>query len=105
MGLGYGRQAGVRSAPEVHDSDGLLIAGANGEWLWRPLARPAGVSVSRFEYQGLNGFGLMQRDREPSHYRDDEAKYHLRPSVWITPHSRGERVPWSCWIGPPTPRQ
>lgn len=23
--------------PEVHDSDGLLISNANGEWLWRPL--------------------------------------------------------------------
>ena len=23
--------------PEVHDSDGLLVAAANGEWIWRPL--------------------------------------------------------------------
>ena len=27
--------------PEVHDSDGLLIATGDGEWLWRPLQNPA----------------------------------------------------------------
>ncbi|MEO7246060.1 MAG: glucan biosynthesis protein, partial [Rubrivivax sp.] len=27
--------------PEVHDADGLLVADAGGEWLWRPLTRPA----------------------------------------------------------------
>ena len=77
--------------PHVHDSDGLLIAGANGEWLWRPLARRKQVSVSRFQFDGLKGFGLMQRDREPDHYRDDEARYHLRPSIWIKP-----RQPWGA---------
>src|SRR5207249_9822735 len=77
--------------PQVHDSDGLLIAGANGEWLWRPLARRSQASVSRFQFDGLNGFGLMQRDRELDHYRDNEARYHLRPSIWIRP-----RKPWGA---------
>ena len=26
--------------PEVHDSDGLSIQGADGEWIWRPLVNP-----------------------------------------------------------------
>jgi glucans biosynthesis protein len=41
--------------------------------------------VSRFQFEGLKGFGLMQRDREPDRYRDNEAQYHLRPNVWIRP--------------------
>lgn len=27
----------------------------------------------------------MQRDRRPSSFHDDEAKYHQRPSIWIEP--------------------
>ena len=30
--------------PEVHDSDGLLIAARNGEWLWRPLENPRSLT-------------------------------------------------------------
>ena len=26
--------------PEVHDSDGLMVASGAGEWLWRPLQNP-----------------------------------------------------------------
>ena len=26
--------------PEVHDSDGLMVATGDGEWLWRPLINP-----------------------------------------------------------------
>jgi glucans biosynthesis protein len=28
---------------------------------------------------------LLQREKDYEQYQDDEAKYHLRPSVWITP--------------------
>jgi glucans biosynthesis protein len=31
------------------------------------------------------GFGLVQRDRDPTHYQDAEAYFHLRPSYWIEP--------------------
>lgn len=72
--------------PEVHDSDGLLIAAANGEWLWRPLINPATVQVSSFGFaQGIRGFGLMQRDRRFTSYEDTEARYERRPSAWVTP--------------------
>lgn len=74
---------------QAHDSDGLLIAGASGEWLWRPLTSRARLALSQFHFDGLRGFGLMQRDRDVEHYRDYEAEYHRRPSVWIRP-----RRPW-----------
>jgi glucans biosynthesis protein len=71
--------------PEVHDSDGLMIATAEGEWLWRPLQNPSSPLVTSFAMKGLKGFGLMQRDRGFDHYEDVEARYELRPSAWITP--------------------
>jgi periplasmic glucans biosynthesis protein len=71
--------------PEVHDSDGLLIHSANGEWLWRPLLNPDRLLINLFQVDGLRGFGLLQRDRAFSAYEDLGARYELRPSAWITP--------------------
>nr|WP_236582051.1 glucan biosynthesis protein G [Hydrogenophaga sp. BPS33] len=71
--------------PEVHDSDGLMIAGGDGEWLWRPLQRPKGITVSSFTLQNPRGFGLMQRDRSFANYEDVEARYERRPSAWVKP--------------------
>jgi glucans biosynthesis protein len=71
--------------PEVHDSDGLLIHSASGEWLWRPLLNPDRLLLNMFQVDGLRGFGLLQRDRAFSAYEDLEARYELRPSAWITP--------------------
>lgn len=73
--------------PEVHDSDGLLISSATGEWLWRPLINPDKLLVNSFEVDGLRGFGLLQRDRSFSHYEDLEARYDLRPNAWVVPTS------------------
>jgi len=72
--------------PEVHDSDGLLLHLATGEWLWRPLDNPRRVHVSGFQMIDPRGFGLMQRDRDFEHHQDLETRAELRPSVWITPH-------------------
>lgn len=69
--------------PEVHDSDGLQIARSNGEWLWRPLSWSKQTQVNTFADVNPRGFGLLQRDRDFTHYQDLEAKYHLRPSVWV----------------------
>ncbi len=33
--------------PEVHDSDGLLLNFATGEWLWRPLDNPGRLRGQR----------------------------------------------------------
>ena len=75
--------------PEVHDSDGLMVATddgkGGGEWLWRPLQNPASPLVTSFGMKGLKGFGLMQRDRTFANYEDTEARYEMRPSAWITP--------------------
>jgi glucans biosynthesis protein len=71
--------------PEVHDSDGLMVATGDGEWLWRPLLNPKHILTTSFSMRELRGFGLMQRDRNFSSYEDPEASYELRPSAWIEP--------------------
>ncbi len=71
--------------PELHDSDGLLMHTAAGEWVWRPLKNPLIQEVQRFEAKGLKGFGLMQRDRRFDSYQDIELNYEQRPSYWIEP--------------------
>jgi periplasmic glucans biosynthesis protein len=71
--------------PEVHDSDGLMVQTGSGEWLWRPLSNPKHALTTSFAMPSLKGFGLMQRDRAYTSYEDDEARYELRPSAWITP--------------------
>ena len=71
--------------PEVHDSDGLLMAAANGDWLWRPLTNPKRLLVTSFQFTSPRGFGLLQRDRVFARYEDLEARYEKRPSAWIEP--------------------
>lgn len=71
--------------PEVHDSDGLLVASGDGEWLWRPLLNPKHTQVNSFSVKQLKGFGLMQRDRQFASYEDTEARYEQRPSAWVEP--------------------
>jgi glucans biosynthesis protein len=71
--------------PEVHDSDGLSIQLAEGEWIWRPLVNPRRLLVTSFGTTNPRGFGLMQRDRAPASYEDPEAQYERRPSAWVEP--------------------
>jgi periplasmic glucans biosynthesis protein len=71
--------------PEVHDSDGLQTQTGKGEWAWRPLVNPHTLRVNRFMDEHPRGFGLVQRDRDPTHYQDAESYFHLRPSYWIEP--------------------
>ncbi len=74
--------------PEVHDSDGLSIQSAGGDWTWRPLVNPKRLLVTSFALNNPMGFGLMQRDRKFDHYEDLEAHYQQRPSVWIEPKGK-----------------
>jgi glucans biosynthesis protein len=69
----------------VHDSDGLSVLSGNGEYVWRPLANPVALQVSAFAAADLRGFGLMQRHHEFAAFEDIEARYELRPSLWIEP--------------------
>jgi periplasmic glucans biosynthesis protein len=71
--------------PEVHDSDGLSIASATGEWIWRPLVNPEKLQVNYFELENPRGFGLLQRDRRFSNYEDLETRHELRPNAWVMP--------------------
>jgi glucans biosynthesis protein len=76
----------------VHDSDGLLMINGAGETLWRPLNNPKRtVEVSEFIDNGPLGFGLMQRARDLGNFNDLEARYDLRPSLWVEP--RGDWGP------------
>ena len=70
--------------PEVHDSDGLALWTGAGEHLWRPLNNPPRTATSSFLDRSPRGFGLLQRDREVSHYLDGVA-YERRPSLWVEP--------------------
>ena len=69
--------------PEVHDSDGLMVIRADGEEMWRPLKNPQTLALSYFQESSPRAFGLLQRDRDFSHYQDTEARYDLRPSLMI----------------------
>jgi periplasmic glucans biosynthesis protein len=71
--------------PEIHDSDGLLLAARSGEWLWRALENPKYLRISSFQAENPRGFGLLQRDRNFDHYQDFGARPDLRPSAWIVP--------------------
>jgi periplasmic glucans biosynthesis protein len=73
----------------VHDSDGLAIQNGKGERIWRPLVNnPKHLQYSSFADNDLKGFGLIQRERRPDHYQDIEARYELRPSVWVEPKEK-----------------
>lgn len=70
--------------PSVHDCDGLLVH-ADGKPTWRAISRLPYPSVARLDVVSLEGFGLMQRQRSFDKYRDTNARYHERPSVWVQP--------------------
>ncbi len=72
--------------PEVHDSDGLLLRLESGETIWRPLANAADLRHEAFPANNIRGFGLLQRDRNFSHYQDLFHTYDKAPSVWVSPH-------------------
>lgn len=90
----YGENTNIRPIndfrPEIHDSDGLLMAMPDGEWIWHPLQNPDTLSHSVFQANNPKGFGLLQRDLDFDHYQDLEAHYDKRPSAWITP----KNGPW-----------
>ncbi|MGE0714556.1 MAG: glucan biosynthesis protein [Alphaproteobacteria bacterium] len=71
--------------PAVHDSDGLSLWTGRGEQIWRPLSNPSDLQVSSFTDIDPRGFGLMQRQRDFRFYKDLEARYEKRPSLWVEP--------------------
>jgi glucans biosynthesis protein len=71
--------------PEIHDSDLLAIASADGTAHARPLINPKAPRVDVFAERSPKGFGLLQRDRDFDHYQDDGVFYERRPSLWASP--------------------
>jgi len=74
--------------PEVHDSDTLLIEDASGKQESHPLRQVHRITTELSLGKNPKGFGLLQRDRDAAHYRDSEARYGDRPSVFV--ESNGE---------------
>lgn len=81
----HDRFLGTDWRPEVHDSDGLQVIGANGERIWRPINNPPRVMANSFFSPSVKGFGLMQRERDFQQYQDDGVFYEKRASAWIEP--------------------
>ena len=79
------RRKGNDWRPEIHDSDGLAMHTGSGEWIWRPLRNPAGLSFNAFADKNPRGFGLLQRDKDFANYQDDGVFYDRRPSLWVEP--------------------
>ncbi len=71
--------------PAVHEVGGLQIFNGKGEWLWRPVTNRETLQISGFLDNNPHGFGFMQRDRDFTHYQDDNQHWELRPSLWIEP--------------------
>jgi glucans biosynthesis protein len=69
--------------PEVHDSDGLLVAASPEEWRWRPLVNPGSLQITTVPLINPRGFGLLQRNRDFASYQDLESRFELRPSLWV----------------------
>lgn len=75
--------------PQVHDSDGLLLAGADSSWSWRPLNNPdRDFNLSQFSLPDPAGFGLFQRERDFFAYEDLGTRFELRPSLWVQPEGK-----------------
>lgn len=73
--------------PAVHDSEGLAIHMANGEWVWRPLLNPSALQIAVLANQAPLSFGLVQRKRGFDDFADTESGYHQRPTIWVEPKS------------------
>lgn len=73
--------------PSLHDSEGLSVHTAEGQWLWRPLVNPRVLTISSFPVTNPKGFGLMQRSIAFADYEDLTDRYDLRPSGWV--HIKG----------------
>ncbi len=70
--------------PAVHDSEGFLLKTLH-KIVWRQLANPRRVMQFVFPTRDLEGFGLIQRDRDFFDYESASMRYQGRPSVWVEP--------------------
>jgi len=71
--------------PEVHSSDGLIIADDKDNTSWHPLVNPKQDRFSIYPVNRIKYFGLLQRDRNYSNYLDPVNPYQLKANLWVTP--------------------
>ncbi|MCO5093333.1 glucan biosynthesis protein [Bosea sp. (in: a-proteobacteria)] len=71
--------------PSIGEVSGVQMRSGAGEWIYRPVNNPATLQVSSFVDENPKGFGLVQRERDPAAFQDDEQRFELRPSIWIEP--------------------
>ncbi|KFC70317.1 Glucans biosynthesis protein G precursor [Bosea sp. LC85] len=71
--------------PAVHEISGVQMLTGGGEWIYRPVSNPTNLQVSSFVDTNPRGFGLVQRERDPAAFQDDDQRFELRPSVWMEP--------------------
>lgn len=71
--------------PQVHDSNGLMIAREDGEVCWRALNNTPALGNSYLWENNPKAFGLYQRGREFETYQDAGAHYERRPSLRVEP--------------------
>ncbi|MFO6285230.1 glucan biosynthesis protein, partial [Pseudomonas aeruginosa] len=57
----------------------------NGEWVCRPLNNPQKLQFNAFQDKNPRGFGLLQLDRDFSHYQDVMGWYTKRPRLSAPP--------------------
>lgn len=74
--------------PQIHDSDRLSMWRGNGEWICRPLNNPQKLQFNAYTDNNPKGFGLLQLDRDFSHYQDIMGWYNKRPSLWVEPRNK-----------------
>ena len=76
----------------VHNSDGLAMWTSAGDVLWRPVVNPSELRLSVIGDENPRGFGLLQRERQFAAYEDLEARYDLRPNLWVEPRGTWGRL-------------
>lgn len=84
---GPGRLA---EAAEQHSVEGLAIHTMGDGWIWRPFDAPRDPVSQSFTVESPRGFGLLQRDREASHYAPGAVDPQL-PDLWLLPKAGFER--------------
>jgi glucans biosynthesis protein len=71
--------------PQVHDSDGLLMATGNGEWIWRPLNNPLRLRISAFRTTTRAVSACCSATAISTTTRIWKRTTTVGPSLWVEP--------------------
>ncbi len=79
------------ATPFIRKSMTLIVCpcgGATARWICRPLNNPQKLQFNAYTDNNPKGFGLLQLDRDFSHYQDIMGWYNKRPSLWVEPRNK-----------------